>query len=276
VRAPVLVLSAGVLGSTRLLLQSRRRLPRLSAALGRRFSGNGDALGVAFDPRAPGVTGARNDIGPTITSILDFTHDRRLGLADGGLPDGFGGLLDVARGVDVVRGWRRLLLRLRDLLAKAGWTDVALRPRELRVRPRRSNADALVFLMFGRDAADGEIRLTRGLRRLDVRFSPQASAQLFRDLERTTHELAAAADATPFHALDGGPLGRPITVHPLGGCAMADDPARGVVDPFGRVHGYPGLHVIDGAMVPTALGVNPSKTIAALAERSAARLVESA
>jgi cholesterol oxidase len=54
---------------------------------------------------------------------------------------------------------------------------------------------------------------------------------------------------------------------------MADDPGRGVVDDAGRVHGYPGLYVLDGSIVPTALGVNPSKTIAALAERGVARLV---
>ena len=55
---------------------------------------------------------------------------------------------------------------------------------------------------------------------------------------------------------------------------MADGPADGVVDDAGRVYGYPGLHVLDGSIVPTALGVNPSKTIAALAERGVARLVE--
>lgn len=55
---------------------------------------------------------------------------------------------------------------------------------------------------------------------------------------------------------------------------MADDPAAGVVDELGRVHGYPGLWVLDGSIVPTSLGVNPSKTIAALAERGAQGLVE--
>jgi choline dehydrogenase-like flavoprotein len=81
-------------------------------------------------------------------------------------------------------------------------------------------------------------------------------------------ELAAAAGAkSSFFALDAGPLGKFITVHPLGGCPMSDDPARGVTDHRGRVHGYDGLYVLDGAIVPTALGVNPSKTIAALAER---------
>jgi cholesterol oxidase len=116
--------------------------------------------------------------------------------------------------------------------------------------------------------------LTPLFRTFDIRWSKEGSAALFRDLERTAHELADAAGATPFYALEGGPLSKFTTVHPLGGCPMADDAARGVVDDAGAVHGVPGLYVLDGSIVPTALGVNPSKTIAALAERGAARLVE--
>jgi cholesterol oxidase len=53
---------------------------------------------------------------------------------------------------------------------------------------------------------------------------------------------------------------------------MADDVSQGVVDDRGEVFGYPNLFVMDGAVVPTALGLNPSKTIAALAEYAAARI----
>jgi len=60
-----------------------------------------------------------------------------------------------------------------------------------------------------------------------------------------------------------------ITPHPLGGCNMGTDPTCGVVDHTGQVFGYPGLYVVDGGMVPEAVGLNPSRTIAALAERSA-------
>jgi len=62
--------------------------------------------------------------------------------------------------------------------------------------------------------------------------------------------------------------------HPLGGCRMAYSPDLGVVDDTGAVHGYEGLYCIDGSIVPTSLGVNPSLTISALSERCAERLVD--
>jgi cholesterol oxidase len=273
VEAPAVVLAAGTIGSSRLLLENQKRLPRLSPALGSRFSGNGDALGLAFDPQAEGVTGARNDYGPTMTSKLDYP-ERNLILADGGLPPGFEAILDVARGVNVIRGWRRWLLRLRQSLVNAGMSDQSMHPRELRMRrPREPDRDSLIFLMIGRDAADGQMRLTPLFKRFDIRWDRAASEQLFADLEKTAHEVADAADATLYYALEGGPLSAFTTVHPLGGCPMADEPANGVVDDTGHVYNYPGLHVLDGSIVPTSLGVNPSKTIAALAERGAARLV---
>jgi cholesterol oxidase len=274
VEADRVVLAAGTLGSTRLLLQNRKSLPGLSPALGTRFSGNGDALAVAFDPGAPDVQGARNGYGPVMTSRLDYIADRGLMAADGGLPVGFDALLDVARDVDVIRGWRRWLLRLRNWLVNLGWGDRSLKPRELRLRERRSEQDALIYLLIGRDAADGRMRLSPLFRKFEIRWSKAGSAQLFADLEKTARELAEAADATPFYALEGGPLSTFTTVHPLGGCPMADDPADGVVDDLGHVHGQPGLYVLDGSIVPTSLGVNPSKTIAALAERGVAAMVE--
>ncbi|HYW88993.1 MAG TPA: GMC family oxidoreductase, partial [Chloroflexota bacterium] len=86
-------------------------------------------------------------------------------------------------------------------------------------------------------------------------------------------------------ALDGSYIRNPIwkeltdyklaTAHPLGGCVMADSPERGVVNHKGQVFSgepgggvHEGLYVMDGSVVPTALGVNPLLTISALAERS--------
>jgi cholesterol oxidase len=274
VRAPVLVLAAGTLGSTRLLLRNRRRLPRLSPALGTRFSGNGDALALAFDPAAEGVGGARAEFGPTMTSRLDYQDERGFMVADGGLPANFGGLLEIVRGVRAITGLGRVRLAAKNVAARVGLSDRELSPRDVHLNRRlKPIGDTLVFLMIGRDAADGRMRLTPLLRCFDIRWSKQGSAKLFDGMRRAAGELAQAAGATSFFALDAGPLGKFITVHPLGGCPMSDDPATGVVDQWGRVHGYHGLYVLDGSIVPTAIGVNPSKTIAALAERGVEHLL---
>ena len=74
-------------------------------------------------------------------------------------------------------------------------------------------------------------------------------------------------------------LGRKsITVHPLGGCAMADDVEQGVTTDLGQVFAgqgtiHPGLYVADGAVIPTSLAANPFLTIAALSERTAEGIV---
>ncbi|MEO7077662.1 MAG: GMC family oxidoreductase, partial [Rhodococcus sp. (in: high G+C Gram-positive bacteria)] len=62
----------------------------------------------------------------------------------------------------------------------------------------------------------------------------------------------------------------PLTAHFLGGCAIASDTEHGVIDPYQRVYGYPTMSVVDGSAVSANLGVNPSLTITAQAERSAA------
>ncbi|MBJ8342652.1 GMC family oxidoreductase [Antrihabitans sp. YC3-6] len=62
----------------------------------------------------------------------------------------------------------------------------------------------------------------------------------------------------------------PATAHYIGGCVIGDSPETGVVDPYQRVYGHPGLHVADGSAVTANLGVNPSLTITAQAERAMA------
>jgi cholesterol oxidase len=79
-------------------------------------------------------------------------------------------------------------------------------------------------------------------------------------------------ERTGVPASAGGSLGEivgmPLTAHYLGGAVISDDPAKGVVDPWHRVWGYPGLHIVDGSTVSANLGVNPSLTITAQAERA--------
>jgi cholesterol oxidase len=273
VEAPLLVLAAGTIGSSRLLLKNRGRLAGLSPALGSRFSGNGDALALAVDPTAPGVTDAHTEYGPTMTSRIDYSDEHGFMVADGGLPENFGFVLAAVRKVNALTGWGRVVLHVKNAATKLGITDTHVTHRNVKLKEQEPIGDSLVFLMIGRDAADGQMRLTPLFGAFDIRWKESDSAKLFGAMEQTAGELANAAGAKSFFALDAGPLGKFITVHPLGGCPMSDDPAAGVTDDSGRVHGFDGLYVLDGSIVPTALGVNPSKTIAALAERGVERLL---
>jgi cholesterol oxidase len=76
------------------------------------------------------------------------------------------------------------------------------------------------------------------------------------------------------HGVPGGsvgePFNRPLTAHFIGGCTIGESPGTGVVDAYQRVFGHPGLHVVDGSAVSANLGVNPSLTITAQAERAVA------
>ncbi|WP_311765234.1 GMC family oxidoreductase [Streptomyces zingiberis] len=66
----------------------------------------------------------------------------------------------------------------------------------------------------------------------------------------------------------GEVIGAPLTAHFLGGCPIGEDAGQGVIDPYHRLHGHPGIHVVDGSAVSANLGVNPSLTITAQAERA--------
>jgi len=68
----------------------------------------------------------------------------------------------------------------------------------------------------------------------------------------------------------GEPFNRPLTAHFIGGCTIGESPETGVIDPFQRMYGHPGLHVVDGSAITANLGVNPSLTITAQAERAMA------
>ncbi|PXW26817.1 UNVERIFIED_CONTAM: cholesterol oxidase [Williamsia faeni] len=80
--------------------------------------------------------------------------------------------------------------------------------------------------------------------------------------------------AAQFDGLAGGTWGdvfnMPLTAHYLGGCVISDSPETGVVDPYHRVWNYPTLHITDGAAISANLGVNPSLSICAQAERAVA------
>lgn len=84
--------------------------------------------------------------------------------------------------------------------------------------------------------------------------------------------VARVVNGYPQSALNEVVLNVPTTAHILGGACMGKDPQDGVIDGNNEVFGHPGLYVVDGAMVPANLGVNPSLTITAMAEHAMARM----
>ncbi|GAA2796860.1 FAD-dependent oxidoreductase [Crossiella cryophila] len=83
---------------------------------------------------------------------------------------------------------------------------------------------------------------------------------------------AAELAADKIDGIPGGAISEmfniPMTAHFLGGCPIGLDAEHGVIDPYHRVHGYPGLSIVDGSAISANLGVNPSLTITAQAERA--------
>jgi hypothetical protein len=123
-----------------------------------------------------------------------------------------------------------------------------------------------MMLAMGSDSAKGELFYEsdsgRFVAELDLfqRASSYAREELLMtDIARM---LGGELRTNPAWAF----LGKPITAHNQGGAGMSDSPATGVTDPHGKVHGCTGLYVLDGSILPTSVGVNPSATIAAVAE----------
>jgi cholesterol oxidase len=257
------ILAAGSLGSTELLLRCRdqhKTLPRVSPFLGLHWSSNGDFLTPAFySRREPPVSPSH---GPTITAAIDFL-DRSQGEAffieDGGIPDLLGAFLSAKlKG----RGRGRLARELLNGLREAALEDDALKT-------------MMPWFAQGIDAADGRLYLGRKWytpwrKSLKLDWDIRRSAPTIDGIVAMHLRLAKATGGKPWVPPTWTLLKNLVTPHPLGGCNMGVTPADGVVDHRGAVFGYPGLYVADGAIVPEALGLNPSRTIAALAERIAA------
>ena len=87
-------------------------------------------------------------------------------------------------------------------------------------------------------------------------------------VRRLARNLSTASGTGVAGGAIGDPFNRPLTAHFIGGCTIGRSAATGVIDPYQRVFGYPGLHVVDGSAVSANLGVNPSLTITAQAERA--------
>jgi cholesterol oxidase len=286
VTADRLVLSAGTLGTTYLLLRNRAAFPALSPCLGERFSTNGDLL--SFASRATDSKGTRvldPSRGPVITSTirvgdaLDGEGDTGRGfyLQDAGYPEFFNWVIETANGPGIARraatfGWRRL---------KQWWTgdpdsELSAQVADL-IGAGDSSIGSMPLLGMGRDVPDGKMSLRagrNGAQYLAVDWRNRRSGPYFDAVTDLSRRIAGKLGARFIENPDTRFLKRLITVHALGGCPMGRGPAEGVVDAKGGVFGYPGLYIADGSIMPGPVGANPSLTIAALADAFADDIVQ--
>ena len=287
VTADHLVLSAGTLGSTYLLLRNRAALPGLSPRLGEGFTGNGDLLTFAVRCTETGLDGHRAPrridpaLGPVITSAvrvadeLDGTGERGRGIyiEDAGYPEFVSWMLQLLDTPSALARSASVLGHLIRTRLGHGDDNISAEVSDL-LGDCSLSSGALPLLMMGRDVPDGRMSLAGD--RLEVDWQKDRGSHEFFEKARAkareiTDELGGSFLDNPLWLLN-----RVVTVHPLGGCRMGRTDQEGVVDPYGRVFNHPGLHVADGAVLPGPVGANPSLTIAAVADRFADAMIEGA
>jgi cholesterol oxidase len=269
VTARQVVFAAGAWGTQKLLhtLKSRGELPLISDALGRLSRTNSEALDGALGLRVPDVDLTEGSAITTSIYVDEKTHVQNVHYGPGS--NAMMALVTV-----LAPGGKPLHQRLGHLLGR--WARHPLV--ELRgTLPWRATERGVIALVM--QSADNSLTLSAKKRMLGriALTSRQGEGEPNPDWLPQAHRAAEAMAAqleedTGVRALPRGSwlelFGVPLTAHFLGGATISADPAGGVVDPYHRVWNYPGLHVVDGAAVSANLGVNPSLTITAQAERA--------
>ena len=286
ITADIVVLAAGTLGSTEILLRSRAAGLAVSEQLGERFTGNGDVLAFAYNNDVPvngiGVgappTAETGPVGPCITGLIDLRDTGRLEdgmvIEEGSIPSGLAPVLPALMAAGAARFGEDMDKGLLDALEERARERQSLLFGPYQGAIHRTQT----YLVMSHDDGKGRIGLDDG--RLEVSWPGVSEQPIFAAAE---HNLKRATKATGGtfvrNPLTDTILGNSlITVHPLGGCVMGQDRTRGVVNhkcqvfnahpdaADGAVHA--GLYVCDGSVIPRPLGVNPLLTITALAERA--------
>ncbi len=279
VDAQRVIVSAGTLGTTELLLRAKevsKTLPRISDKLGQSFSGNGDFLSFVLGTREP----ADPNYGPTITQRTDynlfdkFDPTHAFILEDASYPTQLAWFVEgVKPGFlwlgPLYRTARAILSRI--LMSKSlGSIGFALSD----VLNSDVSYHCAVQLLMGLDRSNGVMSLDEN-HNLTIDWPFKDSLPLYDAIVEAGKKFRDAVSGDLYSPLPtwAWPLRKNITVHPLGGCILANDSTQGVTSAdhktFGQVFGYDGLYVADGSLLPTAAGANPVATISALCERVA-------
>ncbi len=260
------VVSAGVLGTTELLLRCRDELgtlPHISKMLGQKVRTNSEAItGVLQPPGGPPLT-----MGPSIST--DFHPDphthitqnryvgggRLLRLSVGPLTDGHDAAKRARQTLKAIA--THPVKHLKVVFAK----DFEARYTALSVM---QSGEGVLGLTYRRSPARPWKRVLRS-----ERGEGPATPSYIPVANEATRAFAQISGGTPLNMTVESIAGRSFTAHILGGAVMGDDARAGVVDANHEVHGHPGLYVADASVIPADVGVNPSLTITAMAERFA-------
>ncbi|MGR8933058.1 MAG: GMC oxidoreductase [Gammaproteobacteria bacterium] len=283
------VVSAGTFGSNELLLRCRdvhRTLPKLSAKLGHWFSGNGDFLSFVVDGKKP----ADPNYGPVITQYTDydlfkdFKRNQAFVFEDASYPAFAAwyieGVFPASWFRKTLRALKALWMWLKNVIRSGSWTG-SLGFVFHEILKGDLSYKSSVLLCMGLDHGDGTLTLNEQ-GRIDLNWPQSTSMELyqaileagerFKEFVKSCWFIPLPTWGWPVFRNIGAcfPLRRNITVHPLGGCILADSPEQGVVsgnaEDRGQAFGYRGLYVVDGSILPSAVGANPIATISATAE----------
>ncbi|GAB4232358.1 MAG: hypothetical protein Kow0032_15030 [Methyloligellaceae bacterium] len=268
ITARIVILAAGTLGSTEILLRSRNHGLQVSDRLGMNFSANGDiiafgygasdtvnAIGVGHPPKADVDT-----VGPCVAGQIKIEGkerpDEALYLQEGVLPSSLAPLLPVA----FIPGGR--LLGAAQSLIKGVYKGPFARLH--------------TFFVVSHDEAKGRIVLEDD--RIDIDWPGVGEQEVYARVDRVMEAAVQARGAKYVkNPLPSALMGdKPVTAHPLGGCGMGRSADEGVVNHKGQVFDtgaegdavHEGLYVCDGSIMPRSIGVNPLLTITALTERA--------
>ena len=295
VMAHKVVIAAGTLGSTEIMMRSRERGLKVSAALGQRFCTNADAIAMGYnnDILINGVGTGRQErrkapkVGPGVSGMIDLRQGRdleqQLVIVEAAIQSAMAPLLPMlfaaggAIGEDMDSG-------LRDKI------DEIARTAQSMILGAYTGAvsQTQTFLAVGHDDHSGEIVFEDD--QVSIRWPDAAKQAVFKRIEEALRPVVAATGGTyvPNPVSSRWLGGNLLTVHPLGGCVMGDHAGVGVVDHRCRVFNgeaalngtgggadavHEGLYICDGSVIPRPLGVHPLFTITAVAERAMALLM---
>lgn len=264
--ADQVIVAAAALGTQRLLHAQRDagNLPRLSARLGHLARTNSESILGAIGPvgrtdysRGVAITSSFHPEPDTHVEPVRYGRgSNAMALLQSVLTDGDGAGPSPRSWLAELWRQRRGLRSLYDLRHWSERTVIALVMQSL---------DNSIVTFTRRSRLTGRRILTsrQGHGRPNPTWIPMAHRVVRRMAEVMGEGSTAGGNI-------GEPFQRPLTAHFIGGCAIGDSAGTGVVDPWHRVYGHPGLHITDGSTISANLGVNPSLTITAQAERAMA------